>query len=142
MRQLAMALLGLSAMALVACGDSKVLPFEPGAEEPDPSATFARVQNEVFTPSCARAGCHAGAAPQAGLDLSDGRAYASTVGVPAAQRSGLARVDPGDAERSYLVKKVRGDADIAGSPMPPTGALPAERVKLVVDWVRRGAPND
>lgn len=132
----------LAAAAAIGCGDRKSLPFEPGGEIPDPNATFTRVQAEVFTPSCARAGCHAGAVPQAGMDLGSGRSHAALVHVPSAQRSSLARVEPGDAERSYLVKKIRGDADIAGSAMPPDGALPADRVSLVIDWVRRGAPND
>ena len=36
------------------------------------------------------------------------------VDVPSTQQPGLDRVEPGDAENSYLVKKLRGDVDIDG----------------------------
>ncbi|MGC8915635.1 MAG: hypothetical protein ACP5NF_01490 [Thermoanaerobaculum sp.] len=52
------------------------------------------------------------------------------------------RVAPFDPDASYLVKKLRGDPDIVGSPMPASGTLSSEGRKLVVDWVRRGAPRD
>lgn len=133
-----LAFLGLGA-ALAACGTAKS-PTEP-SDVPDPSATFSRVQAEVFTPSCALSGCHAGASPQQGMDLSVGRGYASVVNVRAVE-STRPRIAPGDVEASYLISKVRGDATITGSRMPPGGALPPDKVQLLVDWVRRGAPND
>lgn len=132
------ALLGLGAV-LAACGTRKS-PTE-ASDVPDPTATFSRVQAEVFTPSCALSGCHSGASPQQGMDLSAGRSYASIVNVRAVESTRL-RVAPGDPDASYLISKVRGDATIAGSRMPLGGALPPERVNLLVDWVRRGAPND
>jgi hypothetical protein len=132
------AVLGLG-VALAACGTRKS-PTEP-SDVPDPSATFARVQAEVFTPSCALSGCHTGASPQQGMDLGAGRSYASIVNVRAVESRRL-RIAAGDAEASYLISKIRGDATIAGSRMPPGGALSPEKVQLLVDWVRRGAPND
>jgi hypothetical protein len=75
------------------------------------------------------------------MDLSAGRSYASIVNVRAVESTRL-RIAPGDPDASYLISKVRGDATITGSRMPPGGALPPERVNLLVDWVRRGAPND
>lgn len=131
-----------SAGVLAACGDRKTLPFDPGDVTPDPSATFTRVQAEVFTPSCALAGCHAGSAPQQGMDLSAGAAFASVVGVASTERSDLVRVAPGDPDASYLVKKLRGDPDIVGSQMPLGGTLSEDARRLVIDWVRRGAPRD
>jgi len=127
---------------LSACGNAKKLPFEPGEGQPDPSATFTRVQGEVFSPSCALADCHVGPAPQAGMDLSPGAAYGQIVGVASTQQSGLARVEPGDPELSYLVRKLRGDPGISGSPMPLTGSISDGARQLVIDWVRRGAPRD
>lgn len=132
------AVLGLS-VALAACGTRKT-PTEP-SDGPDPAATFARVQSEVFTPSCALSGCHGGANPQQGMDLSAGRSYSSIVNVRAVESTRL-RIAPGDADASYLISKVRGDATITGSRMPPGGALSPDQVALLVDWVRRGAPND
>ncbi len=124
------------------CGQTKV-PFqaEPGPT-PSPNATFTRVQALVFTPSCAVAGCHGSSQPQQGMNLSAGAAYANTVGVRSVERSDLNRVEPGDPDRSYLVKKIRGDPDITGVRMPSGGSLTADQVQLVIDWVRRGAPND
>ncbi len=132
------AVMGLGA-ALAACGTRKS-PTEPN-DVPDPTATFSRVQAEVFTPSCALSGCHSGASPQQGMDLSAGRSYASIVNVRAVESTRL-RIAPGDPDASYLISKVRGDATITGSRMPLGGALPPDREKLLVDWVRRGAPND
>jgi hypothetical protein len=44
---------------------------------------------------------------------------------------------------SYLVVKLRADASIVGDRMPPGNpAIPSGQLQLVVDWIRRGAPND
>jgi len=138
------AVLALVAASLAAaCGTRKDLPFAPDTGVPDPEATFARVEKEILTPSCAVAGCHTGAAPAGGLDLSAGRAYASIVHAPAVESPSLARITPGDPERSYLVKKVRGDGDISGGRMPLGGPyLSPMKIRLLIDWVRRGAPLD
>jgi hypothetical protein len=137
-------LIPLLAAALVAagCGEKKRLPFEPGGGEPPPDATFTRVQGEVFSVSCALSGCHAGGAPTGGMNLSAGASYGNIVMVPSTERSDLSRIEPGDPGRSYLVKKIRGDADIVGSQMPLVGSITAAQRQLVIDWVRRGAPND
>lgn len=125
------------------CGDRKPLPTEPpGAGQPADTATFSRVEGEVFAVSCAISGCHTGAAPQAGMDLSPGAAYGATVGVPSSERPDLNRIEPFAPDASYLIKKVRGDADVVGSPMPLTGALTGDQFQLLVDWVQRGAPKD
>ena len=128
------------AIPLASCGTRKT-PTEP-LEPVDPTATFSRVQAEIFTSSCALSGCHAGPTPQQGMDLSAGRSYASIVGVTATESTRF-RIAPGDPTGSYLVSKTAGDATIAGSRMPLGGPyLDATTQKLLVDWVRRGAPND
>jgi len=132
----------LAAVALCSCGERKRLPTEGSQGPPDPEATFSRVLGEVFLPSCALRGCHAGESPAAGMSLEAGAAYASTVNARSTQRPELLRVAPFDPDRSYLVKKLRGDPDIAGSPMPLGGSLGAAERQLVIDWVRRGAPRD
>ncbi|MDD5563804.1 MAG: hypothetical protein PHQ91_08835 [Thermoanaerobaculaceae bacterium] len=124
------------------CGQRK-LPFEPGViTPPDPNATFTRVQNEVFTGNCAIAGCHAALGAREGMNLSAGAAYANIVRVPSLERPDLSRIEPGDPDRSYLVKKLRGDPDITGLRMPDGGTLSPAQIQLVIDWTRRGAPND
>ncbi len=135
-------LLGALSVGMMACGDLKPLATAPEDPRPDPEATFTRVQGVVFTPTCAFSGCHGGSAPAAGLDLSAAVAFANLVGAPSTQRPAMARVTPGDPERSYLVKKMRGDPDISGGRMPLGGPFVEEHVRLVSDWVRRGAPRD
>ena len=74
--------------------------------------------------------------------LEAGRAYASLVGAVSVETS-LLRVMAGLPNDSYLVVKMRGDAAIVGSRMPPTGpGVSSAQLQLVVDWIRRGAPND
>jgi hypothetical protein len=137
-------LLPITLLLAVACGKLKE-PTDPlgGSGEPiDPTATFTRVQNEIFTPSCAQLGCHDTLGRQESLILSPGRAYAMTVGVASVQTPGLARVTPSDPANSYLYRKITG-AGITGDRMPQGGPfLNDAQIKLVRDWIRRGAPND
>lgn len=137
-------LLPITLLLAVACGKLKE-PTDPlgGSGEPiDPTATFTRVQNEIFTPTCAQLGCHDTLGRQESLILSSGRAYAMTVGVASVETPGLARVTPGDPANSYLYRKITG-AGITGDRMPQGGPfLNDAQTKLVRDWIRRGALND
>jgi hypothetical protein len=142
MRRIPLIALLAATLAWMGCGKMKPLPTEPGGGEPSPDATFTRVQAEVFSVSCALSGCHAGSAPAAGMDLSAGVAYGNTVGVTSTERGDLNRIEPGDPEHSYLVKKIRGDSDITGGAMPLIGSITTGQRQLVIDWVWRGAPRD
>lgn len=132
-------------MLLVSCGKLKELPTEPGGpggEPIDPTATFTRVQNEIFTPTCGALGCHDPLGRQQGLILTAGRAYADIVNVPSTEIASLKLVTPGDPNNSYLFRKITG-AGITGDRMPQGGPfLNDAQIKLVNDWIRRGAPND
>jgi hypothetical protein len=129
---------------LTACGELRT-PTDPGAgggEPIDPTATFTRVQNEVFTPSCGIIGCHHPVGQQSGLVLTAGNAYANIVGVASVESSALRRIAPGDPANSYLYRKITG-AGITGDRMPQSSpVLTDDKIKLVRDWIRRGAPND
>jgi hypothetical protein len=98
----------------------------------------------MFTNSCALAGCHAGAAPQQGLNLSAGRSYGSLVNVPAKECSdGRLRVKPGAPTTSYLIDKLTNVSLCSGNQMPKTGgALPSAQIATISDWVCEGAPNN
>lgn len=128
---------------LAACGELK-LPTEPvgGGAPIDPTATFTRVQNEIFTPTCAAIGCHDTIGRQSGLLLASGAAYQAIVNVPSVEMPQVARVAPGDPANSYLYRKVTGTG-ITGDRMP-LGAPPLSdsQLALIRDWIRRGAPND
>lgn len=131
-------------LLLAGCGSVKS-PTEP-AEEPGGGTAlpFSRIQAEIFTPTCAKAGCHAAGSGEGGLMLEAGRSHGEIVGRPSTQRPSLDRIEPGDPERSYLIKKLRGDADITGARMPldRPGGLPQEQIDGILAWVRAGAPND
>jgi hypothetical protein len=131
---------------LASCGKLNELPTEPGdgngGDPIDQTATFTRVQNEIFTPTCAAIGCHDPLGQQQGLVLTPGRSYASTVGRPSTEVPSLLIVEPSDASNSYLYRKVTG-AGITGDRMPQGGPyLNDAQMKLLRDWIRRGAPND
>lgn len=129
-------------LAAIACGELHDLPTEPGGEPPpDASATHTRIQNEIFTPTCAVAGCHDATGQQEGMVLSAGRSHAMIVGVPSREMPVLKRVEPGDPSNSYLYRKIVGSG-ISGTRMPPGGRLTDQQITLVRDWIRRGAPND
>lgn len=106
--------------------------------------TFADIQEQVFTPSCAFSSCHGSSAPAAQLDLSDGAAWAEIVGVESTDNPGQTLVVAGDPDASYLVTKcTEGAADIVGEPMPQgSSGLDAERLALLRDWITDGAQDN
>jgi len=109
--------------------------FDAAAAEP---ATFAEVQETIFDLSCALSGCHVDAAWP---NLSAGQAYDQIVEV--ASSRGIALVEPGDPDNSYLYRKLLADADITGVRMPPGGPyLTAAELEAVRAWFEKGAPND
>ena len=131
-------------LLFLACGKLKE-PTEPllGSGDPiDPTATCTRVQNEIFTPTCARLGCHDRIGQQSSQVLVAGEAYANIVNHPSVEMPSLMRIAPLDPANSYLYRKISGSG-ITGDRMPQ--ALPPltdAEIKLVRDWIRRGAPND
>ena len=131
-------------LLFLACGKLKE-PTAPdvGSGEPiDPTATFTRVQTEIFTPTCSRIGCHDRLGKQSDQVLVAGEAYANIVGHPSVEMPQLMRVAPGDPANSYLYRKITGTG-ITGDRMPQTlPPLSDAQIKLIRDWIRRGAPND
>jgi hypothetical protein len=132
----------------LACGKLKetlTTPTTPGGttgEPIDPTATFTRVQTEVFSPNCTIIGCHDAIFQQQQLSLAPGRAYGQIVGQPSTELAGAVRVIPLDADNSYLYRKIIGKG-ITGDQMPQASTpLTDAQTKLVRDWIRRGAPND
>ena len=77
--------------------------------------SFADDVQPIFTQNCATAGCHTGANPPQGLNLSEGVAYGMIVDVPS-NESPLDRIEPGSSADSYLVHKIDGtQASVGGS---------------------------
>jgi hypothetical protein len=136
--------LTLVLLLAAACGSVKS-PTEPPEQPGGVTAfTFSRIQAEIFTPNCVKAGCHDAASASGGQVLAAGRSYNEIVNVRSTENSTLDRIEPGDPERSYMVKKLRGDPDITGDRMPldQPGGLPQEQIDGLIAWVRAGAPND
>jgi len=130
-------------LLLTACGNLET-PTDPGSglPPPDPTATFTRVQSEIFTPTCATIACHHPIGQQSQLLLTAGNAYANTVNVASVEMPSLRRVAPGDPSNSYLYRKIIGSG-ITGDRMPQSlPPLTDAQIALVRDWIRRGAPND
>src|SRR6476659_5733717 len=131
-------------LVLAGCGKLKE-PTEPlpGSGDPiDTTATFTRVQNEVFTPSCTKIGCHDLLGRQSEQVLVAGQSYIQVVNHPSVEMPGLMRVTPLDPANSYLYRQITGSG-ITGDRMPQGGPyLTDAQIKLVRDWIRRGAPND
>lgn len=89
---------------------------------------------------CSASSCH-GVSEEAGLDLRAGNSYGELVGVEATSEP-FQRVDPGDAENSYLVIKLEGRQSV-GARMPETGS-PLDSIALtnIRNWINRGAQQN
>ncbi len=104
--------------------------------------TFRSVQ-QVFSQSCAFSTCHSPIGRQAGLVLSSEQiSWASMVDVdpkhPEALAMGLKRVDSGNPENSFLIRKLRGMGP--GDTMPQAGGMLSEEIITVIEeWIARGA---
>ncbi len=106
------------------------------------TVTFTSIQNSIFTPSCALSGCHAGASPQQGMNLSQGLAYNAIINVASNEQNALLRVNPGNPDQSYLVQKVEGTAAVGGR-MPLGGPpLSNDLIQALRQWITEGAQNN
>jgi hypothetical protein len=106
------------------------------------SALLSQLQTEVFTPRCSMCHTGGGGSLPAALNLTAGNAFANLVNVGSLQSPGTARVAPGNATNSYLIRKLEG-ADIAGSRMPLGGPfLDAATIARIKSWINSGAPNN
>lgn len=120
----------------------------PPASPPPPpppaalSAVFSDIQDNVFTPNCATAGCHAGASAPQGLQLDAQNSFALLVGVASSEVPTILRVAPGDPNNSYLIQKLEGTA-AAGGQMPlGRPPLPQSTIDVVRQWIIDGATDD
>jgi hypothetical protein len=142
----------LAAFSLAGCwpGPEVGDPTDPSAgsgDLGDSKATFTEIAELILVPSCGTSYCHSGNPPLAApMSLQALEAYDNLVNVKASQAPGLMRVKPGSPELSYLVHKLRGTSRTVGgngTRMPLNKGMLEERlIRLIEDWIRRGAPND
>jgi mono/diheme cytochrome c family protein len=135
--------LALGLLLLAGCGTVKS-PTEPADPvEGGTALTFTQIQTQIFTPVCAKAGCHAAGSAPSGLVLQAGQSYGNLVGRPATENGTLNRVAPGDPDGSYLILKLRGDPSISGERMPLGGPyLTSDQIAGIAAWIRAGAPDN
>jgi Ca2+-binding RTX toxin-like protein len=97
----------------------------------------------IFTGHCVD--CHAGASAPHGLKLDALNSYAKLVNVTSSEVPSLKRVEPGDPDNSYLVRKIEGTAAVGGRmPLntdygvyrPP---LSDAQISLIRQWIIAGA---
>jgi len=101
--------------------------------------TFESIQAQVFDQVCVP--CHIGATAPLGLRLDDANSFALLVGVSSEQNSALLRVDPGNPDDSYLIRKLEGTQSTGGQ-MPLGGTpLPAADIATIRQWITDGAPE-
>jgi len=131
------------AAALSACTNEnpslRIISVVPPANTP---ISFSADVQPIFSRSCAKSGCHAGAGLSQGLSLESGKSYALLVGVASTEDPSLKRVEPGRSDLSYLIDKLEGTG--LGDRMPLSGPpfLPDGEVQIIKDWIDQGAPNN
>lgn len=100
------------------------------------------IQKHVFGPHCIA--CHAGSTAEQGMRLdSAGNSYYALVDVRSNQNPLKDRVEPGDADDSYLIDKLEG-TQLTGEQMPKdSNPLDAETIAVIRQWIADGAmpPN-
>lgn len=103
-------------------------------------ATFATI-SPILVENCTSAGCHAGAVPKAGLNLTASQAYRELVDVRASQcTDGRSLVPSSGTGPSYLLQKLYGQDMCAGTKMPKADStLPAAELAKIEAWICNGA---
>lgn len=138
-RVLVPAALAILAVALSGCtNDSNSLRMISVVPPADATIRFSADVQPIFTRSCAKSNCHLGTFAAQSLNLEAGKSYSNLVGVFSTEDSTLKRVDPGNSDLSYLIKKIEGTG--LGARMPADGPpLPDAEIHLIRDWIDQGA---
>jgi hypothetical protein len=102
---------------------------------------FSELQKNIFTPTCALAGCHLGADAQANLDLSEGKSYSNLINIQSLLFPSYKRVVPGNKEQSLLYLAI--NYSFPQLQMPLTGnKLDQYLIDSLSVWIDKGALND
>ncbi|MDJ0837756.1 MAG: hypothetical protein QNK37_14670 [Acidobacteriota bacterium] len=112
---------------------------DPGGNE---AVVYEGVVEAIFTATCGGGTCHVGGPAQGGLALDQGVGYGEMVNVPSTQNGSLMRILPGDADNSYVYRKLLSSADAvySGSRMPRGRApLSDSDLALIRQWIQDGA---
>jgi hypothetical protein len=115
---------------------------------PPPQAAggaFDQIQTQIFNQNCLSAGCHNAQSQAGGLNLTAGASYGQLVDVlavnAAAQSQGLLRVQPFNADNSFVVIKLTAPGEGEGARMPQgMNPLPQSDIDMIRAWILDGAP--
>ncbi len=120
----------------------------PTTAPPTPTrvpVSFAEIQDEILTPSCATRFCHSAEARSGGLVLEAGAAYDALVGaeptLATARAAGWKRVTPFAPDESFLlIKLTQPTSAMYGARMPLVGTpLSDAQIDTVRAWIETGA---
>jgi hypothetical protein len=104
------------------------------------AATFRSIQANIFVPSCP---CHQGASAPQGLVLNTDATLDVLVNTSSQEMPDLFRIEPGNPDDSYLIRKLEGGPNIVGFQMPPTelgeAHLRQEEIDVIRQWIADGA---
>lgn len=140
LRRVAPAFMTIAVMLFVANCSSDSNPTDSGGTG-DETPSFAADILPILTTSCAKSPCHDETA-SAGLRLTSAVAYSNLVDVISSEDNSKKRIDPGDAQNSYLIMKLEGRQTV-GERMPRgEAALPSSQIQLIRTWIDDGAPNN
>lgn len=119
--------------------DSNGNPLTSGGGSSGPlTADFQSIQEHIFTPICTK--CHIGAGAPEGLQLDAAHSYSLLVGVASAEQPNVLRVQAGDPDSSYIIRKLEGASGISGAQMPFGGPyLPQSTIDVIRQWITNGA---
>jgi len=112
-----------------------------GGGQTDFPPTFTNIQRNVFSTICIQ--CHIGASAPQGLQLDEAHSYALLVNVASSEEPDLKRVDPGNPDASYIIRKLEGGPNIVGDQMP-RGLPPLQQttINAIRAWIAQGAPQN
>jgi len=116
----------------------------PTPPPPPPAVTLTQLQSTIFTPICSSCHTGGGSTLPSSMNLSSAAAsFAALVGVASTQQPSVQRVNAGNPDDSYLVRKLEGTPGITGARMPFGGApLDAALIANVRAWITAGAANN
>jgi mono/diheme cytochrome c family protein len=99
-----------------------------------PGATLRDAVAATLSSRCT--GCHGADAPAAGMPLTEDRFEHSLVNVWSYVNDNYLLVAPGAPEKSFLIRVLRGEADIHGPHAPPGVVhLSDEELDLIERWI-------
>jgi uncharacterized membrane protein len=117
------------------------------AVQREPSVSFSRDVQPIFNNQCVM--CHNSEDPHAGLLLDEGLSHEQLVSMGSSETTQMARVTPGDPDKSYLVHKLNNTHLKVGGTgwhMPPPthmkSAVTLREKELIRNWIKQGAKNN